>query len=110
MYLAIPKPTFCVKYIHTFSGYVAKVIQKYLRAVDSGLRGFWQKKKKKRENWIFQTGECQKFQKSECRQGGHGRNKSRRSSETMKAYANGSIWRQYFFDTTYLHWGSEVFN
>ena len=40
--------------------------------------------------------------------GGHGRNESRQSSNTMKAYANGSISHQYFFDTTYF-WASEVF-
>ena len=34
---------------------------------------------------------------------GHGRNKSQQSSNTMKAYANGSIFRQYFFDMTYFH-------
>ena len=36
-------------------------------------------------------------------QGGHGRNESLQSSNTMKAYANGSISRQYFFDTNYFH-------
>ena len=35
--------------------------------------------------------------------GGHGRNESRQSSNTMKAYANGSILRQYFFDANYFH-------
>ena len=40
--------------------------------------------------------------------GGHGRNESRQSSNTMKAYANGSISCQYFFDTNYFHWASEV--
>jgi hypothetical protein len=28
---------------------------------------------------------------------------SRKSSNAMKAYANASISRQYFFDTTYVH-------
>ena len=36
-------------------------------------------------------------------QGGHGQNESQQSCNTMKAYANGSISRQYFFDTTYFH-------
>ena len=36
-------------------------------------------------------------------QDGHGRNESRQSSNTMKAYANGSILRQYFFDKNYFH-------
>ena len=35
--------------------------------------------------------------------GGHGRNESQQSSNTKKAYANGSIYRQYFFDTNYFH-------
>ena len=30
-------------------------------------------------------------------------NESQQSSNTMKAYANGSISRQYFFDTNYFH-------
>ena len=34
---------------------------------------------------------------------GHDLNESRQSSNTMKAYANGSISRQYFFDTKYFH-------
>ena len=35
-------------------------------------------------------------------QDGHGWNDSRRSSNTMNAYTNGSIPRQYFFDTNYF--------
>ena len=37
------------------------------------------------------------------RNSGHGRNESQQSSNTMKAYANGSISHQYFFDTNYFH-------
>ena len=40
--------------------------------------------------------------------GWHGRNESQQSSNTMKAYANGSISCQYCFDTTYF-WALEVF-
>jgi hypothetical protein len=35
-------------------------------------------------------------------QGGHDRNDSQRSSNTMKAYNNVSILRQYYFDTNYF--------
>ena len=37
-----------------------------------------------------------------CSEGGHGQNDSRWSFNTIKAYTNGSIPRQYFFDTNYF--------
>ena len=46
---------------------------------------------------------AKKYQFQHCCSGGHGRYKSQRSSNTVKAYVTVSNLRQYFFDTTYFH-------